>query len=166
MRSRLLLVVSLVSLVAVRCAAPAPPPPPPGPDLAAEERAIRAADAQWLKASQAKDAAGEAAVIASDAMVYRANENPIAGPAAFQAYAEKTYKENPKMSGGWTTDKITVAASGDMAVQTGTYNLEGLGPKGDVKDAGKFVTVWKKVGGAWKVAYDVGSTTMPDPKKK
>ena len=167
MRSRLLFVVSLLALVAVRCSPPPPPPPPPGPDLAAEERAIRDADARWLKASQAKDAATEATLLSPDAIVLRTHEQPLAGPAAYQAFEEKTFKENPKLGGGWTTDAITVAASGDLAVQIGTYSLTGLGPKGDIKDTGKFVTVWKKVGGAWKVAYDVGSTTMPEaPAKK
>ena len=27
---------------------------------------------------------------------------------------------------------------------------------------GRFVTVWKKVGSEWKVAHDIGSTTMPE----
>lgn len=152
--------VALVLLTGA-CAQPAPPPPPPGPDLAAEERAIRAADAAWLKAAQARDAAGEAAAIAADGVVYRANENPVTGPAGYQALQERTYKENPKAAPGWTTDAVHVASGGDWAIQTGTFNITGLGPKGDISDTGKFVTVWKKVGGAWKVAYDIGSTTVP-----
>ena len=166
MRSRLLFVVSALVLLASRCSAPPPPPPPPGPDLAAEERAIRAADGRWLKATQARDAAGEAAVLASDATIFREHVDPLVGPAAYQAYEEKLYKENPKAASSWTTDMITIATSGEIAVQTGTFAIAGLGPKGDGKDAGKFVTVWKKVGGAWKVAYDIGSTTMPEPGKK
>jgi ketosteroid isomerase-like protein len=35
-------------------------------------------------------------------------------------------------------------------------------PKGDREDKGRFVTVWKKVNGEWKVAHDIGSTTMPE----
>jgi uncharacterized protein (TIGR02246 family) len=166
MRFRLYPLAAVLAVLAGACAAPAPQPPPPQPDLAAEERAIRDADDRWLKANQAKDAAAEAAVMASDAMVFRAHVDPIAGPAAYQAFEEKFFKDNPKAGGGWTTDSITVAASGDIAVQTGTYTSTGLGPKGDGKDAGKFVTVWKKTGGAWKVAYDIGTSTVPEPAKK
>ena len=35
--------------------------------------------------------------------------------------------------------------------------------KGNGEDKGRFVTVWKKVNGEWKVAHDIGSTTMPEP---
>jgi hypothetical protein len=41
--------------------------------------------------------------------------------------------------------------------------LTGLGPKGEGSDTGKFVTVWKKVDGAWKVMYDLGNSTVPLP---
>ena len=156
--------VCVLLLLAGACAQPAPAPPP-GPDLAAEERAIRDADAAWLKAAQAHDAAAEAATIAADGIVYRTNQDPATGPAGYQALRERDLKENPKHMPSWTTDRIQVAASGDLAVQTGTYNVTGLGPKGDVTDTGRFVTVWKKVGGAWKVAHDIGASTVPAPKK-
>ena len=104
--------------------------------------------------------------MASDAMVFREHVDPIAGPTAYQAFEEAFFKDNPKYAGGWTTDTITVAKSGDLAVQTGTFTATGLGPKGDGRDTGKFVTVWKKVDGAWKVANDVSATTMPEPAAK
>jgi uncharacterized protein (TIGR02246 family) len=165
MKSLRFCAIGAVALLASACAQPAPAPPP-GPDLAAEERTIRAADAAWLKAAQARDAAGEAASVAPDGVIYRANLDPVTGPAAFEALSEKLYKENPKATSNWVTETVKVASSGDMAVQTGTYNLTGLGPKGDISDTGKFVTVWKKVNGAWKVAYDIASTTVPAPPQK
>jgi ketosteroid isomerase-like protein len=107
-----------------------------------------------------------AAACAADGVAFREHVDPIVGPAAFQAFAEKNAKENPQATVNWTTDKVQVAASSDWAVQTGTYNLTGLGPKGDGSDTGKFVTVWKKTGGAWKVAYDISETTAPAPAAK
>lgn len=159
-RSTLLLVV-----LAAACARPAPPAPP-APDLAAAEKAIRDADARWLQAAQAKDAAAEAASLAPDGIAYREHVDPLVGPAAFQAYMEKQYTENPKSNITWTTNAIQVAASGDVATQTGSYHLTGVGPKGDGEDKGRFVTVWKKVGSGWKVAHDISVTSMPEPPKK
>jgi ketosteroid isomerase-like protein len=159
-RSAFVLVV-----LAAACAQPAPPPPS-GPDLAAAEQAIRDADARWLKAAQAKDAAADAAALASDGVAYREHSEPMVGPAAFQAYIEKEHAENPKADINWTTDRIQVVASGDFAIQTGSYHVKGLGPKGDIEDKGRFVTVWKKVGADWKVAHDIGVTTMPEPPVK
>jgi uncharacterized protein (TIGR02246 family) len=152
-------------VLATACAAP-PPPAPPAPDLAAAEAAIRAADARWLKAAQSRDAAGEAALFAADGIAYRAHNEPMVGPAAFQAYSEKNNAENPKATVNWTTDRIVVAASGDLAVQTGSAHVTGLGAKGAGEDRSRFVTVWKLVNGEWKVAHDIGSTTMPDTTKK
>jgi ketosteroid isomerase-like protein len=150
---------------ATGCTTP-PPAPPPIPDLAAAEAAIRAADAGWLKAAQARDSAAEAAMFAADGVAYRAHLEPMVGPAAFQAYAEKDKVENPKATINWTTDRIEVAASGDLAIQISSVTIKGLGPKGDGEDRLRFVTVWKLVNGEWKVAHDIGSTTMPDTTKK
>ncbi|HYN05954.1 MAG TPA: DUF4440 domain-containing protein [Vicinamibacterales bacterium] len=162
-RSALVLIV-----LTAACTQPAPPPaaPPPGPDLAAEERAVREADARWLKAAQARDAAGEAASLAPDGIAYRENVEPMTGPAAFQAYLEKENAANPKAVSTWTTDTLRVAAAGDIAVQTGTYQIKGLGPKGAGEDRGRFVTVWKKVNNVWKAAHDISTSTMPEPAKK
>lgn len=143
------------------CSQPAPTPAGKT-DLASEEKAIRDMDASWLKASQGRDAAGAAAVIASDGVAYREHVDPLVGPAAFQAYETKFQTDNPKLSVMWTTDTIRIAESGDLAVQTGEYHLTGLGPNGNGEDKGRFVTVWKKANGEWKVAHDIGSTTLPE----
>jgi ketosteroid isomerase-like protein len=148
---------AVLAAVLTSCAGPRPAPP----DLGAAEKAIRAADARWLQAVKARDAAAEAALFARDGTAYRAHIEPLVGPAAFQSYAARQYAANPRVSLTWTTDAIHVAASGDIAVQTGTYHIAGLGPRGDGQDRGNFVTIWKKVGGAWKVWDDIGSSTTP-----
>jgi ketosteroid isomerase-like protein len=159
MRLRHLLIVPLV-FVSSSCSQPTPAPNAK-PDLAVEEKAIRDADAGWLKAAQARDASAEASTFASDGVAYREHVDPLVGPAAFQTWDAKQYAENPKQIGQWTTEAIHISDSGDLAVQTGQYHVTGIGPKGDGEDNGRFVTVWKKVGGEWKVAHDIGSTTMP-----
>ncbi len=162
MRFRLMPLV-LLTLLAAACAAPAPAPvEAPKPDLAAEEAAIRDLDARWAKAVEARDAAGEAAMFAADGLAYRPNVDPM-GPAAFEAFSAKTYADNPKQTSGWSTTAVHVADSGDLAIQTGEFHVTGFGPKADGEDRGRFVTVWKKVNGSWKVAHDISSTTMPVP---
>jgi uncharacterized protein (TIGR02246 family) len=161
-------VLALASLLS----ACSPPPAPPAPeaavkvDLAVEERAIRDIDARWLKAAQAGDEAGEAAVLARDSKVYREHVPPLVGPAAYQEFTAKFRADNPKAKPNWSTDTVQVAEAGDVAIQTGEYHLTGLGPKGDREDRGRFVTVWKKESGEWKVAQDIGSTTMPEATAK
>ena len=134
----------------------------PAVDLAAEEQAIRAQSMAWLEAAKAKNAAGEAAVFADDGIAYRANRDPIVGPAAFEAYSIADRATSPQAVVYWTTDHVVVAASGDLGYELGTYQLTGLGPDGTGDDTGKYVTVWKKVNGTWKVAADIASTTKPE----
>ena len=157
--------LAFVAVVTAACAQPAPAPPPAAPkvDLAAEESAIRAADAAWLKAAQAKDVATEVAVLAPGGMVIRQNQ-PAMDAAAFQAHITKDYTENPKTMSNWITDSIRVADSGEWAVQTGQYTVSGLGPKGEGTDSGRFVTIWTKSGGTWKVLQDTSVSTSPAAK--
>jgi uncharacterized protein (TIGR02246 family) len=166
MPKRLLVVAVLAIASALAACAPSPPPPAQPAvaklDVVAEVQAIRDADARWLKAAQAGDAAGEGAVFASDGVAYREHVEPIVGPAAFQAFATRFRGDNPKLKTSWTTHAVVVAGAGDLAVQTGEYHITGLGAKGEREDRGRFVTVWKKVNGEWKVAHDIGSTTMPE----
>jgi uncharacterized protein (TIGR02246 family) len=159
---RLLIVPVVASALAFSACAQPAPAVVAKPDLAAAEKAVRDADARWLKAAESRDAASEAAVFASDGVAYREHVDPLVGPAAFQAYQVKFRGENPSAKSTWSTDTITVAEGGDLAIQTGEYRISGLGPKGDRQDRGRFLTVWKKVNGEWKVAHDIGSTTMPE----
>jgi uncharacterized protein (TIGR02246 family) len=164
MRLRELALVLLASLFA-SCSQPAPASAPK-PDMATEEKAIREADATWLKAAQARDASAEAAVFATDGVAYREHTDPLVGPVAFQEWSAKEYVENPKEVAAWTTEAIQITDSGELAVQTGQFHVAGLGPKGDGEDKGRYVTIWKKVNGEWKVAHDISSTTMPAPTGK
>lgn len=134
----------------------------PAVDVAAEEAAIRDQSAKWLEVAKTKNPTAELAFITSDAVFYRAHVEPLVGHAAIEAHFKKDLAENPQAAVSWSTDAVLVSASGDLAVETGTFNVTGLGPKGDVTDKGKFVTVWKKVDGQWKAVRDIGATTMPE----
>ena len=148
--------LAAVALLLVACG-----PKAPKVDIAAEEKAIRDVSTHWLDLAKAKDAAGEAGLFAADGIAYVLHEEPAVGPAAYQAYASKEYADNPKEVPTWATTSVTVAASGELAVETGTYEMTGMGPKGDKEDKGNFLTVYKKVNGAWKVAEDMSLSTMP-----
>jgi hypothetical protein len=88
----------VVLLLCASCSQPAPASAPKA-DLAAEEKAVRDADANWLKYAQARDARGEASMFASDGVAYREHVDPLVGPAAFEAWDAKQYAENPKQNG-------------------------------------------------------------------
>ena len=62
----------------------------------------------------------------------------------------------------WTPTLIRVANAGDLAYDVGTYTFSFDGPDGKVTDTGKYVTVWTKVDGQWKIAADIGNSDLPE----
>ncbi len=145
--------------VVLAVAACAQPPAQPAVDLAAEEQAIRDASMAWLAAVQAKDFATAAANFAQDGMAFPEHKDPLTGPAAIQANSEADWAQTPNASISWSVDRVMVSASGDLAVELGTFTLSN---EGEV-DTGKYVTAWRKIEGAWKVAADIGVSIVPEP---
>ena len=159
--------LALTSL-GVACSPPAPPAAPPEaapkPDLAAEERGIRETDARWLKAAQEEDAAGEAANMAPRRWcLSQSASSPWWGQPPIRRSSRNSERQTLKLKPSWSTDKIQVGEAGDVAIQLGQHHATGLGSNGSGEDRGRFLTVWKKVNGEWKVAHDMSSTTMPEP---
>jgi ketosteroid isomerase-like protein len=129
----------------------------PTADVAAEEQAVRTASADWMKAVQVHDWAAASAYLAPDGMMFPVHSEPVIGPAAAQAYDEAAWAGMPNGSLSWTTNKVVVAASGDLAYEVGTWTMTGTG----TADRGSYVTVWQKVNGEWKAAADIGVSTVP-----
>ena len=63
---------------------------------------------------------------------------------------------------GVTVTTLEVEVSGDTAHEVGTYGLMGDG--GKVLDAGKYVVVWKREDGKWKLHRDIWNTSVPSSK--
>ena len=130
----------------------------PQADIATEEQAVRAVSSRWLELEKAKDGAGIAGLFADDGVMYRPEQDPIVGHAAIQAHLSKGFTERPQETSDWTTDRVDVAASGDLAVEHGSWATTGT-PDGD--DRGWYVTEYRKVGTEWKVMADVAISTKP-----
>jgi ketosteroid isomerase-like protein len=156
MRIRQRAFLSMAGLLAL--AACAQPASGPVVDLAAEEQAVRDASMAWLEAIQSGDLAAAAANFAADGVAYSEHEDPLIGPAAIQADSEARWEEMPNRTVSWSTDRVIMASSGDLAVEFGSYTFSNEGEE----DTGKYVTAWRKIGGAWKVAADIGVSTVPE----
>jgi uncharacterized protein (TIGR02246 family) len=161
MNMRMLVTAMVAGIVLAGCAAKKDEAPAaPVIDLAAEEQAVRTRSAEWLAASQAKDIAGTMTVFAPDAVTMFDGEIRR-GTSEIQAGIEKEQAEAPDSQTNWTTSAVTVAASGDLAWETGdlTTDDDGAGPR--PAKSGAFSTVWKKVDGAWRVIADAGTMVEP-----
>src|SRR5207302_9125915 len=101
------------------------------------------------------------------ATIMMPKSQPITGKDAIRAYVTESFK-SPDFSIVWTTDKIVVAASGDMAYATGTDHIIFRAGKQFVSTNNNGLVVWKKQrNGLWKAVADIATPAAPTvlPKK-
>lgn len=131
-----------------------------GVDTAADEQAIRGQVARWLELVRAKDAAGIAQMYTEDGAVMPPNAPIGRGRAAIQQ-TWASMMRTPGFELTFTPEQIIVSASRDMALDRGTYRLT-IGPSGTPqRDTGKYVVVWRNVGGSWRAAADIFNSDLP-----
>ena len=128
-------------------------------DSTAIEREIRALDAQWVAAVAAGDVATIVALYAPDGLFMPPNAPALEGADAIAA-AWQGLVDLPGLSLSLAPTRVVVSARGDMAADIGTYTLSYDGDGGRVEDNGKYVVVWRKVGGAWRVVSDIFNTSV------
>lgn len=129
-------------------------------DAAGADQAIRLANERWLELIRAKDAAAIGQMYAQDGALMPPN-GPIAkGPEAIRS-SWQSMMQIPGFSLTFEPEAIVVSSSGDMALDRGTYDLAMNSPSGPIQDKGKYVVVWRKLGGEWKVAADIFNSDKP-----
>jgi ketosteroid isomerase-like protein len=147
----------VAQLLLASCCTQAPPPD----TRAADEAAIRDADAQWSKTAGANDLDGTVAYYVDDASLLPPNAPIASGKQAIRAIWASLL--GPGTSISWQASKVEIARSGDLASIVGTYQLSMKDPQGNpVNDRGKFVEVWKKQADSkWKVVADIFNSDLP-----
>lgn len=130
-------------------------------DAAAEERALREQVTRWNAAVPAGDTAFIRALHASDAVVMPAN-----GPAARggDAIVEmwSGLMNTPGMRLDIQPSSFDFSSGGDMAYELGTYTLQVPVEGGEpMRDTGKYLVLWEKRDGAWKVVADIWNSDIP-----
>ena len=151
MRRNWMVAVLAVGVMAGACTAP-PAENAGAVDTAAEEETIRAISAQWLALTRQGDAAGIAALFAEDGRVLWAGQEPVVGRAAVAEFLTGDFAANPGRESNWQAERVAVAASGDLAVEYGSYTSGGA--DGVVVEEGNYTTVYRKAAGGWMILSD------------
>jgi uncharacterized protein (TIGR02246 family) len=129
-------------------------------NTAADESAIGAINQRWLELIRNKDSAAIAQLYAEDGAVMPANEKAAVGRQAIGEWWTRSM-QTPGYDLTFSTDQLVLSRSGDMALDRGTYRFAATPPQGAINDTGKYVVVWRKIGGEWKVAADIFNTDLP-----
>jgi len=138
------------------------PVPAPLDTRAADEKAIRDTETEWVKAFAAKDMDKVLAPYADDATVLLSNAPTMVGKDAIRA-GMKDVVTDPKFSLDLKTVKVYVSKD-DLAYSQGTYSVTTTDPrtKKVMAETGRYVEVYKKqADGSWKIVEDINSPEAP-----
>jgi uncharacterized protein (TIGR02246 family) len=159
-----LFLFALATLLGCDAAKPAATAAAPAVDLAKEEAAIRETDAQWLASAKSRDVEKAVSFWSDDAIILQPDTPPIVGRDAIRKYVSEAFA-SPDFSITFVTDTVTVAASGDMAYETGRDTMTFRPPGGKrmtINNRG--VVVWRKqTDGKWKAAVDIWNAAPAAP---
>jgi uncharacterized protein (TIGR02246 family) len=122
--------------------------------------AIEAANAQFSAAAAKGDGAGLAALYAADGQVLPAGSDVIRGRDAIQKFWQGALDSG---IAGVGLKTLEVFAQGPTATEVGQYEL--TDKVGKILDHGKYIVIWRREGGQWKLLRDMFSTNVPAPKR-
>ncbi len=123
-------------------------------DPAEEAAAIMALEREWSAKFQQKDLDWIVNLHATDARQMPPNAEPVVGHEALRAAWEGLFD----LEASWEPAEAHVSASGDMAYDFGTATI--ITPEGPMPS--KYVVVWVRRDGEWKVAVDMFSPNQPE----
>lgn len=117
---------------------------------------IEAGNKQFEAAASRGDGAALAALYTANAQLLPAHSDIVSGTAAIQKFWQGV------LDSGVRSVKLTtleVEAHGDTAHEVGQYELSDQA--GKLLDRGKYVVIWKRDGGRWKLHRDIWTTSQP-----
>ena len=120
------------------------------------KEAIAAANKVFEEAHLRGDAAALAAQYSDDAQILWEDRPAISGRKNIEAEWAKD------MGGPGRPAKITtveVEQSGDLAYEIGKMLI--TSPSGEVIYDGKYICIWKRIDGIWKIHRDMGNKNVP-----
>ena len=131
-------------------------------DVAAEERAIRATESAWMAAYNKHDANGLASQYEDGASLATYGVALMTDAAARNAFLAGIASD-PALKVDFASDRIIVAACGDLASSRGHYTMTFTDPatRKPRTETGSYLTVYRKAAdGSWKAVEDF---TSPGP---
>lgn len=130
---------------------------PAGSSDSEVKTAIDAANQKFMDALAAKDSTSVASMYSSEARLLPPNEAPVEGRDNIKNFWQGF------IDGGLIAKLVTdeVHTMGDMAAEVGTFKIETA--DGKEIDNGKYIVLWIKENGKWKLHRDMWSSNNLPP---
>jgi len=134
--------------------------PPAATSAEGDRDAVRAANAAWFKAFNARDVDAITALYADDAVVYAPGMPAARGAAAIKETLGKDIGASTKagLSNNIGTNE-ELGVSGDLAWESNTFTVTDT--SGKAVDKGKYVTVFERRNGKWLIIRDIWNSDGP-----
>ncbi len=117
---------------------------------------IQAADESFMATFKRGDAAGVAALYTTDGQLLPTHSDFVTGAEAIRAFWQGAMDMGIKEA---KLETVEAEGHGDTAIEVGKYTL--LAEGGQVADAGKYMVIWRKVDGVWKLHRDIWNSSQP-----
>ena len=148
-RNKLILLLALLTLDAVAASAQAQ-------DTRA---AIEAQNKKFVQAVEKGEARAIANLYTVNAIVMPANSDSVKGREAIKAMFQGMLDAGVK---GATLTATEVESFGITAIEAGVYTMKDA--SGKEIDKGKYIVIWKREGGQWKLHRDIFNSSLPPAK--
>lgn len=135
----------------------------PKVDPVAEAAAIRALDARFGAAVARLDVVAATALYAPDASVMPPGLPTVRGTEAIRTMLAGLFTA-PGLSISLHPERIDISTAGDLATDAGTVEVGMNTARGPVIEGSKYLEVWRKVNGEWKLMYDTWNANSPTAK--
>jgi len=120
-------------------------------------KAIETTNKRFIEVFNKGDAVAVAGMYTSDARVLPPNSQTIEGRENIQTFWQEFITMGVKIV---ELETVQVEARGDTAYELGQYTLTIPQAGGQtIRDQGKYLVVWKRVGRGWKLAVDIWNTS-------
>jgi uncharacterized protein (TIGR02246 family) len=129
--------------------------------MAPKTGSIQTANEIFMSTFARGDAAGMGALYTENGQLLPANSDFVTGRKAIEGFWKGAMDMGIKSA---KLETIDLEEHGDSAYEVGKYTLGGTG--GQVMDQGKYIVIWKKQKGEWKLHRDIWNTSMPAPGSK
>ena len=120
----------------------------------ADRQKIRELDVQWGDAACKGDLDAVVAFYASDGSLVWPDQPVVHGTAGIRSAWQDMFKQYKGLNLRFIPERIELSADGELASDFGAVALGYDGDKGREQMTAKYLVVWRKERGNWKVLYD------------